>query len=605
MYLRGYIFVFFCSFSLSFQPFCLPRYALSYGGSLMSANQKVSSLATTGVFFSLLLAQVIPSVQAAEPSVQEPVRKNWSFKEAGMIPLQSSGRIKPLDTYARENILLITGSRSFESWDPVDLLFSWIMEPSSWEQKKFVRVSRKDVRRQLGLDEERSLFSPQELFQKSYLSQYAEGLSGQPSQVQDPKGQMKGQKETPQDEEMKRILDRLMAFRNIVSGRGWLIIPGADPQAAWSSVLKEKPETRDQALIREQFRELLSTYQMADSGAFDRSAVLIRTSIAGSVPGWKDSQERKLWGEYLYNHLRLFYWAWILYLVAALIAWVPGWLPQKLGQWSMTSAFVAHASGIALRCLIAGRPPVSNMYESIIWVSIGVVVFAAIIYGFQRQKIILPVACVLATLGLIAADAAPAMMDPGLHPLVPVLRSNYWLTIHVLTITLGYAAFALSLGIANVVLFQYLRRQGSGMAARITSLNQLAYRAIQFGVVLLAAGTILGGVWADYSWGRFWGWDPKETWALIALLGYVAMLHARYIGWVGQFGFAAWTVLSFSLVVMAWYGVNFVLGAGLHSYGFSSGGQIWVFSGVALQALYVGLVALMRRKPTHNQTISV
>jgi hypothetical protein len=106
------------------------------------------------------------------------------------------------------------------------------------------------------------------------------------------------------------------------------------------------------------------------------------------------------------------------------------------------------------------------------------------------------------------ADSAPAVMDPGIHPLVPVLRSNYWLTIHVLTITLGYAAFALTLGLANVSLFYFLRAHKKGHESeakkQIASMNQLTYRAMQFGVVLLAAGTILGGVWADYSWGRFW-----------------------------------------------------------------------------------------------------
>jgi ABC-type transport system involved in cytochrome c biogenesis permease subunit len=182
-------------------------------------------------------------------------------------------------------------------------------------------------------------------------------------------------------------------------------------------------------------------------------------------------------------------------------------------------------------------------------------------------------------------------MDPGIHPLVPVLRSNYWLTIHVLTITLGYAAFALTLGLGNVSLYHYLRnafgKSKKDLSKKVTVLNQLTYRAMQFGVVLLAAGTILGGVWADYSWGRFWGWDPKEVWALVALLCYIVILHGRYTGWVREFGFAAWSVIAFLSVIMAWYGVNFILGVGLHSYGFSTGGRGWVFSFVAAQLVYV------------------
>jgi ABC-type transport system involved in cytochrome c biogenesis permease subunit len=236
------------------------------------------------------------------------------------------------------------------------------------------------------------------------------------------------------------------------------------------------------------------------------------------------------------------------------------------------------------------------MYESVIWVSLGVIFFGGILYYLQKQAVVFAIACGLATVALIAADAAPAMLDPSINPLVPVLRSNYWLTIHVLTITLGYAAMMLTLGTGNATLYFYLKKP-KDLQAKVASLNYLTYRAMQFGVVLLAAGTILGGVWADASWGRFWGWDPKEVWALIALLCYVAILHARYSGWVGQFGYAAWSVISFLSVLMAWYGVNFVLGVGLHSYGFSSGGAAWVSGYVLVQLAFVAWVWILR----HNK----
>ena len=114
------------------------------------------------------------------------------------------------------------------------------------------------------------------------------------------------------------------------------------------------------------------------------------------------------------------------------------------------------------------------------------------------------------------------------------------------------------------------------------------YRVLQLGVLLLAAGTILGGVWANYSWGRFWGWDPKETWALIALLCYIMTLHGRLAGWWTQFGLVVASVVCFLAVLMAWYGVNFVLGKGLHSYGFGIGGETYVATFVVLDLLFVG-----------------
>jgi ABC-type transport system involved in cytochrome c biogenesis permease subunit len=166
----------------------------------------------------------------------------------------------------------------------------------------------------------------------------------------------------------------------------------------------------------------------------------------------------------------------------------------------------------------------------------------------------------------------------------------------VLTITLGYAAFSLSLVIGNLGLGQLVFTGRESKQMPLRQLAFYAYRAVQVGVVLLAAGTILGGVWADYSWGRFWGWDPKETWALIALLGYVALVHARFRGMVGPFGFLAGCVSAFLGVLMAWYGVNFVLGVGLHSYGFSSGGVSYVATYCSAQLAFVVWAWLAYRK---------
>jgi len=114
--------------------------------------------------------------------------------------------------------------------------------------------------------------------------------------------------------------------------------------------------------------------------------------------------------------------------------------------------------------------------------------------------------------------------------------------------------------------------------------------------MLLAAGTILGGVWANYSWGRFWGWDPKETWALIALLCYLLVLHGRVAGWWDQYGLAVASVICFCAILMTWYGVNFVLGKGLHSYGFGLGGESYVAAFIGLDLAYVGLASWRYRR---------
>jgi cytochrome c-type biogenesis protein CcsB len=300
--------------------------------------------------------------------------------------------------------------------------------------------------------------------------------------------------------------------------------------------------------------------------------------------------------EVAYNHWVPFRFAWtfmLLAFLAMLLHMGTSWRLFHAVAWAaFGGGLLALGIGFAMRVVISGRAPVTNMYESVIYLALGVSLFGCIFELIYRRRYILSAAAALATVALILADNCPAALDPSLQPLQPVLRSNFWLVTHVMTITLSYAAFALALGIGNITLGHFL--VGSTNHRAVEALTKFTYRLLQAGVLLLAAGTVLGGVWADYSWGRFWGWDPKEVWALIALLGYLAVLHARYVGWVRNFGIAALSVLCFALVVMAWYGVNFVLGAGLHSYGFGGGGQSYVLSALALQTLYV-LAAAIRR----------
>ena len=227
----------------------------------------------------------------------------------------------------------------------------------------------------------------------------------------------------------------------------------------------------------------------------------------------------------------------------------------------------------------------------VIWVAFGTVFFALLFESFLHGGIFLLGAIPVAVISLILADTQPVILNPAINPLMPVLRDNFWLTIHVLTITLSYAAFALSLGIAHVILIRLLLRHQP-----LPILYNYLYRTLQVGVLLLATGTILGGVWANYSWGRFWDWDPKETWALITLLIYLFLLHGRIAGRWGGFGLTIGAVLAFLSVLMACYGVNFVLGTGLHSYGFSTGGFPLVLGFVGLELVLVAATIAIKKK---------
>ena len=526
-----------------------------------------------------------------------------NLRDTRLIPVQSGGRIKPFDEFARETVLALTGNRSWGSFDPSEMILSMMVNPQQWAKTSFIRISNEDVRKQLLLDPSRKFFSPSELMGNNTFLQYAEGISSGGQQVTSTGVNAVTGTHDPRGEEMKRVVDRVSRFQGLISGKLWMVTPPKDqnPDSPWIPLAEGMVEATPQSNA---IYNLLKSYLNRDLELFKAKASEARTSIEQATPQF-DQIKPKLIAEVFYNRLRPFLQSMIFYLLAGIL-WMFSslTLPRLMAKFLTSAGFLLHITGFGLRCYVAGRPPVTNMYESIIWVSLIVIILATFLYSRSKQTMLMAVSTLLAGLALFASDSAPLVMDPTIRPLVPVLRSNYWLTIHVLTISASYGAFMLAMGISNFTLWLFHKKskevgasQGSiALSQRIAQTNQLAYRTLMFGTVLLAAGTILGGIWADYSWGRFWGWDPKEVWALIALLAYMAVLHGRYAGLVGVFAFPLWTVICFSTVVMAWYGVNFVLGVGLHSYGFSSGGQAIVAGFLGLQALYCLWVAFEHKK---------
>lgn len=298
-----------------------------------------------------------------------------------------------------------------------------------------------------------------------------------------------------------------------------------------------------------------------------------------------------------YNRFQPFLWTAVLsgtaLIIFALSIGLSSSIPYVAGLASLLAGIGFMIYGMYLRIMISGRPPVTNMYETIIWASFIMSLLAVGLLAAYRHRIIALTAALTLTPATLLAYVMPPEYGASIDPLVPVLRDNFWLIIHVLTIVASYGAFMLAWMLGNVGLAYYLT--GHDRSKAIKPIALYIYRSIQVGVLLLAAGTILGGWWAAYSWGRFWGWDPKEVWALIALLGYLAVLHARFAGLLKVFGLIMSSVVAFAGVVMSWYGVNFVLGEGLHAYAFGSGGQPYVFTAVALNLAYVVIVGVVYR----------
>ncbi len=512
------------------------------------------------------------------------VPENLDYDIVRDIAVLEDGRKKPLDTYAGESIKTLTGRWNYEKNDPVGFFLSMIAFPQCMNDN-LIRIDYMPVKESLGLSTEKNFFSYNELNSNQLIRQFAQKVF-QKSENQEKLNRF--------DREIADIWHQLMLFEDIISGVGLKLVPPpegmSEEEHGWFSITDPKGYSQEtHSELKTNFQQLIAAVKSKDPQTFAQTGRELKAQLAALNPQYYPDRTQ-ISREIYYNHSRPFLSSWIFYLIAFFMFLISFFYTNKYLYWSAFGVFIIgfyyHTLGLLLRSLVSGRPPVSNMYESVIFVGWGIILTALIFEAIYRRRWFLTISSFLGVGMLILADILP--FDPNIEPLVPVLRSNYWLIVHVLTITLSYSVFALAMGLAHVVLgvyFYFPHRNDI-----LKELSLFIYRVLQVGVILLAAGTILGGVWAAESWGRFWGWDPKETWALISLLGYLAILHARYTGWLRDFGTAVCSILGFWLILMTWYGVNFVLSAGLHSYGFGSGGGKYVIGYLLIETIFLCVV---------------
>ncbi len=274
-------------------------------------------------------------------------------------------------------------------------------------------------------------------------------------------------------------------------------------------------------------------------------------------------------GKFLHYSLMLFLFGFILVAGGWLRA--PGKILARATWLALIAGTAALVMAIVLRCMIRGRPPVSTLYETILFITSIAVISSLLIERMNRQRIALGLAAVLGTSGLFLAFRYEAMEAIDTMPsLVAVLDTNFWLSTHVTTVTMGYSAGLLASAFAHLWVLGKLFGLKRGEPRFYTSLSRMIYGVICFGLLFATVGTILGGIWANESWGRFWGWDPKENGALMIVLWELFILHARMGGYIRDTGLAMAAIFGGMIVAFSWWGVN-LLGIGLHSYGFTSG----------------------------------
>ena len=419
-------------------------------------------------------------------------------------------------------------------------------------------------------------------------------------------------------------LDRFVRRLEVMGGRaqGLAICPPLHGGETWHSpaeVMREAfehgpGEIAEQLLVLRDLEALARTPAGDQAGQAGRLAALReRLSGVAPQPHKLDLEVSFYRGQYFERGLALYLLSFVLVACSWLVS--PQARAGKALFWGTVLtcgvALGLHLTGITLRCILRGRPPVTTLYETILFIGACAVIVGLVIEWINRQRVGLSLAPVLGAASLFLANRYEALEAASSADTMPaleaVLDTNFWLSTHVTTVTLGYSAGLLAGAIAHLwvlgrVFAPLLRPLG------ITRLDQpafyrdvarLTYGVLCFGLFFSVLGTILGGIWANYSWGRFWGWDPKENGALLIVLWELAILHGRMGGYLRDRGVCLAAIFGNIVVAFSWWGVN-LLNVGLHSYGFTSQVKFWVtlFYGFELSMVALGLLLwVLGREP--------
>ncbi len=404
---------------------------------------------------------------------------------------------------------------------------------------------------------------------------------------------MMGQDRSQMSEDQRSVLTAMMLvyFFHKTGTALTLFPPADDARKEWISmgelignaIGKEKTE-RSWELERLGLVEKVAQ-STSDPAAFASSMEALRSKIQEDANTRKEASqigtEIKLYnGKYLDNAKVWF----IAAFVFVVLIWLgpmstPGKVFTMLAIWCGVLGFGSLVTGMMLRSQIRGWAPITNLYETFLFISAATFVFGLVFERSNQQRIALSAGIFVPMVCLILSGQFLLISpEDTLPPLVAVLRSNFWLTTHVITVTLGYAAGLLAAVTASIWIIARFFRVAEDRRDVYRDMTKMTYGIILFSLLFSLVGTVLGGIWANYSWGRFWGWDPKENGALMIVLWTLVILHARLGGYIRDIGLHAMAVLQGVIISFSWFGVN-AMGVGLHSYGFIAG--IWKALGIA------------------------
>lgn len=582
-----------------------------------------------------------------------PAKPDSAFDVAGFgrLPVLANGRIKPIDTVARSSILQLQGRQSVTRPDgttvsPIEWLLEVCFEADQADKWRTFEIVNPDVLDLFHLQPEdgdgkkRFSFSQlekglPELLRQSQLAQSVEAqrrsafqravvqlhanvqlyqalkytlvlpdsddFLGELLRFQDavPAGiaavraKQAGQ---PYDEKLFQAMiqmgQRYDAMASLSNLRPIPPLDRTDQKLAWESTGQALLETFKTGSINPTalaYAGLAHAWRHHKPEQFDKIIELYRADLQRDYA----PQLRKTDIEVRFNTAQPFYWSMYLYVGAFLLA-IISWLkwPDVLGRsafWLIVLAFVATTLGIATRMWLEGRPPVTNLYSSALFVGWGSVLLCLVLESIYKNAIG-SVAAGLIGLGTLLIAHHLAIGGDTLEMMRAVLDSNFWLATHVVVVTIGYAATFLAGFLALIYVVRGVFTPTLDQATA-DSLTRMVYGIVCFATLFSFVGTVLGGIWADQSWGRFWGWDPKENGALIIVLWNAIILHARWGGLIRQRGLMALAIFGNIVTSWSWFGTN-MLGIGLHSYGFTEAAFVWLTVFVVSQLALIGVANL-------------
>lgn len=383
-------------------------------------------------------------------------------------------------------------------------------------------------------------------------------------------------------------------YEDMASMGYMLVVPLENEGGKWDSI----GASLVSAVSSNKLNPIVTAYALIGDAYRTGNANLFNQHVK-DLSDWMSKNQPRATGrsafEFLFNHLAPFYQSMGLYVLAFLLvagSWLGGSWSRSLNRsafYVLLLALAIHTFGLASRMYLQERPPVTNLYSSAIFIGWGTVIIGLILERFFRDGVGSACAAIIGFITLIIAHHLAGSGDT-LEMLQAVLDTNIWLATHVVVVTTGYSAMFLAGMLAIIYVIKGFFT-GSLTKESAQSLTRMTYGVICFATLFSFVGTVLGGIWADQSWGRFWGWDPKENGALLIVLWCAVILHAKWGGLIKQRGLMMLVLFGNVITSFSWFGVN-MLGVGLHSYGFMDKAFPWLAGFMVSQIVLMAIAGL-------------